>query len=111
MTPRVPIDPTIRVRGDQTYASLDDVEASLMPGSHVTVYEPESGLTGPAEVVEIDHRRRLVYLAVDWRKMNEPAASHGASWLASLLDNVLSVVRSLQREISRWPAIHPPPRD
>lgn len=98
MTARVAIDPNVRVRGNQTYAGLEDVQGTVVAGSHVQVYEPESGLTGPAEVTEIDHERRLVYLAVDWGKLREPARP-AHPWLAFLRERILPRVEGLRREI------------
>jgi hypothetical protein len=73
MTARIAIDPNVRVRGNQTYAGLEDVEGAVTVGSKVEVYERESGLTGPAEVTDVDTERRLIYLAVDWTRLHEPA--------------------------------------
>jgi hypothetical protein len=92
LTARVAIDPNVRVRGNQTYAGLEDVEGTVAVGSHVEVYEPESGLTGPAEVTEVDHERRLIYLAVDWGKLREGAPA-APPWLVFLRDRVVPRLR------------------
>jgi hypothetical protein len=73
---RIAIDPNIRVRGNQTYAGIEDIEGDVGAGSHVVVYEPESGLSGPGEVTEVDRDRGLVYIVVDWSKLRlHPARS------------------------------------
>jgi hypothetical protein len=69
MITRIAIDLNVRVRDGQTYAGLEDVHGDIEPGSTVTVYEPESGVSGSAEVTEIDTSRQLVYLAVDWQAL------------------------------------------
>ncbi len=98
MTARVAIDLNVRVRGDQTYAGLEDVQGTVVVGGHVEVYEPESGLTGPAEVTEVDRERRLVYLAVDWRKLHEPVrVPH--PWLVVFRNQVWPWLKERGREI------------
>lgn len=69
MTARVLIDPNVRVRGNQTYAGIEDVEGDVTVGSRVEVYESESGLTGLAVVTEVDYGRGLVYFKVDWETL------------------------------------------
>jgi tetratricopeptide (TPR) repeat protein len=68
-TTRIVIDPNIRVRENETYAGIDDVVGPVEIGDEVEVVEPESGLRGPARVVDIDTEHRLVYLAVDWAEL------------------------------------------
>jgi hypothetical protein len=63
---RVEIDPNVRVRGDGTFAGLDDVTGPVSAGDAVEVYEPESGLAGDGVVTEVDKDRKLVCLSVDW---------------------------------------------
>ncbi|MGH3273601.1 MAG: hypothetical protein ACRDNZ_04650, partial [Streptosporangiaceae bacterium] len=48
------------------------------------VYEPESGLVGPAEVTEIDTDKRLVYLAVDWQALTQSEGEEAPPWAAKL---------------------------
>ncbi|MEZ0089950.1 hypothetical protein [Streptacidiphilus sp. EB129] len=70
MRARIEIDPNVRVRGNQTYSTLDDVTGPITVGDHVEVYESESGLTGPAQVTAIEGD--FVYLAVPWAELSEP---------------------------------------
>jgi hypothetical protein len=58
------------------------------------VYEPESGLTGTAEVTEVDRDRRLVYLAVDWSRLRvqPPAARPG----------IAAILHQLAEAIAEW---------
>jgi hypothetical protein len=72
MTARVGIDLNVRLRGGLTYAGFEDSSAPLAVGEHVRVYERESGLEGPGEVVEVDEATRLVYLKVAWAELREP---------------------------------------
>lgn len=65
----VEIDLNIRVRGNQTFAGLEDVTGPLAVGGEVTVRESESGLVGSGTVTDVDAGRRLVYLAVDWASL------------------------------------------
>jgi hypothetical protein len=44
-------------------------------------------------------------------KLNEPPDRHRSRWPVFVLDYVLGVVRTLQRDFSRWPAVHPSSRD
>ncbi|HEY5834925.1 hypothetical protein [Streptomyces sp.] len=72
---RVEIDPNIRAPlGGYTRARLEDADGPLTPGQDVTVYESESGLTGPGRVTRIDRTNQLVYLAVDWWALREEPA-------------------------------------
>jgi hypothetical protein len=73
VTTRVAIDLNVRVRGQETYAGFEDVDGPLTTGDKVRVYEPETGLTGTGVVTEIDDKHQLVYLAVDWAHLREPA--------------------------------------
>ncbi len=64
---RIEIDLNIRVRGNQTYAGYENVSGALPAiGDHVEVFESESGLVGSGIVVELDDKRQIVYLDVDW---------------------------------------------
>jgi hypothetical protein len=63
---RVLIDPNVRVRGQQTYAGFEDIDGPVAAGQEVEVYETESGATGSGRMVDIDFRKRLVCLEVDW---------------------------------------------
>jgi hypothetical protein len=98
VTTRVAIDPNVRVRGNQTYAGFEDVTGPLALGTNVEVYEPETGLAGPAEVVEVDAERRLVYLAVEWAQLREPTPrGEQPPRLPVLLDLLDIAVTALQR--------------
>jgi hypothetical protein len=83
MTARIVIDPNVRVRDNETYAGLEDVDGDIACGSSVVVYEPESGLVGPAKVTEIDTDKQLVYLAVDWHALARPEAEQVPPWTAT----------------------------
>jgi hypothetical protein len=101
MIARVAIDPNVRVRGNQTYAGFEDIQGTVVAGSHVEVYEPESGLTGPAEVTDVDHERRLVYLAVDWGQLREqPTRGHLFNALAEVARRVQVVVQALLHRLT-----------
>lgn len=65
----VTIDPNVRVRGNLTFAGLEDVVGDLVEGGTVRVVEPEAGLVGTGVVTEIDNETRLVYLRVDWASL------------------------------------------
>lgn len=70
---RVEIDLNIRVRGRQTFACLkDDVHGPLVVGQAVEVFESESDIYGPAVVTDIDRKKGLVYMAVEWAKLRDP---------------------------------------
>jgi hypothetical protein len=77
VTARVAIDLNVRVRGNQTYAGFEDADRSLATGDEVEVFEPETGLAGPGRVTDVDNKRRLVYLAVDWPALREPERATG----------------------------------
>jgi hypothetical protein len=72
VTARVAIDLNVRVRGNLTYAGFEDVDGGFWPDDEVEVYERETGLVGTARVTEVDNKRQLVYLAVDWAGLREP---------------------------------------
>ena len=59
----------MRVRGNDTYAGLEDVSGAIAVGAEVEVYESESGVVGCGRVTEIDLDRELVYLSVDWEHL------------------------------------------
>lgn len=71
---RVAIDPNVRVRGNGTYAGFEDVSGPITVGDHVEVYEAESNLVGQGRVTEIDVKRELVYLSVDWSSLSDEAS-------------------------------------
>lgn len=101
MAARVTIDPNVRVRGNQTYAGLEDVQGIVAVGSHVEVYEPEAGLIGPAEVTDIDHERQLVYLAVDWEQLREqPASGHPFGVLAEAARRLQAAIEAILRHLA-----------
>lgn len=64
----VEIDLNVRVRGNQTFVGLLDIPGACV-GDAVTVRESESGLSGPGWVTDIDWGKGLVYLRVDWPKL------------------------------------------
>lgn len=66
---RIAIDPNVRIRGNATFAGLEDVEGPLHLGLMVEVFEPESDLSGIGEVVEVDAERRLVFIRVEWSSL------------------------------------------
>lgn len=76
---RVEIDPNVRVHGNLGRAGLEDADGPLTVGQDVTVYEPESGLTGPGRVVRIDTDKQLVFLAVQWSELRPAEAPHACS--------------------------------
>lgn len=64
---QITIDPNIRIRNNWTYAGFEDVEGQFPGvGGDVIAVEAESGLSGPARVVDINAAKQLIYLAVDW---------------------------------------------
>lgn len=73
---RVEIDLNVRVRGNLTFAGLEDADGPLAAGDQVEVFEPESGITGSARVAQIDTARRLVFLAVDWPALAPARPQH-----------------------------------
>lgn len=75
--PRVAIDPNVRVRGDQTFASLENVTGSPVAGDAVEVYEPESGLAGDGTVTEIDRDRGLIYVSAVWPSLKVVLSRRG----------------------------------
>lgn len=100
MAARVAIDPNVRVRGNQTYAGLEDVDGAVAVGSHVEVYEPETGLIGPAEVTDIDHEHRLVYLAVDWEQLRiQPVSNHPFEALAEAARRIQAAIEAILRHL------------
>lgn len=101
MTTRVAIDLNVRVRGNQTYAGFEDVTGVVTPGGYVEVYEPETGVTGPAEVVEVDHEHQLVYLAVDWGKLRKrpPPARQPYAWADTVVHYLAAALRQLARAL------------
>jgi hypothetical protein len=66
---RVEIDPNVRVRGNQTFTGLEEVEGPIAVGVWVRVYERESGVEGDAWVTDVDEGKGLVYLNVIWSSL------------------------------------------
>jgi hypothetical protein len=86
MTTRVLIDRNTRVRGDQAYVGTGDFGGVPVPGARVEILEPETGLTGPARVTEVDKEHELVCLTVDWSQACGPVPqAEPPSWLPRLL--------------------------
>ena len=89
MRPMVEIDPNVRVRGNATYAGLEDVTGRIEVGQEVTVRESEAGVLGTGRVTQIDAERQLVYLSVDWSLLHLAAqeeldkATADAEWFAA----------------------------
>lgn len=79
MNTRIALDLNVRVRGNQTYAGFEDVEGAFIPtvGEAVEVYERESGISGKAEVTEVDEDRKLVFLLIDWALLSAPLTVPG----------------------------------
>src|SRR5437773_1721960 len=67
----VQIDLNVRVRGNGTFAGLEDVEGPLAVDDAVEVFEPESEVVARGTVTEIDAAKSLVYLSVDWATLHE----------------------------------------
>lgn len=76
MTPRITIDPNVRVDHNRTYAGFEDVEGgeTVNLGMTVEVVEPEANLVGRATVTDVDAERELIYLEVDWPSLKVPSA-------------------------------------
>jgi hypothetical protein len=72
---RILIDPNVRVRDNQTFVSMKQVQGVVVTGASVEVYEEETGAVGAASVTEVDSTRGLVYLAVDWPSLRVPKQS------------------------------------
>jgi len=71
MMTRIAIDPNVRVKGNRTYAGLEDVDGGpVAVGDRVRVWEPEGDISGFATVVDLDQDRNLVYLEVNWWTLN-----------------------------------------
>lgn len=66
----VVIDLNARTHHNHTFASLARVRGQVMPGSSVTVVEPESELVGTAVVAKIDASKGLIILDVDWASLH-----------------------------------------
>ena len=73
MTTLIRIDANVRVRGNQTYASFEDIQGAgtVGVGDKVLAWEPEDDIVTDAEVTDMDAGRRLFYLAVDWHAWRE----------------------------------------
>ncbi len=86
MTTRVLIDRNTQVRGDQAYVGSGDFDGVPVPGAPVEIVERETGLTGPAQVTEVDQEHQLVRLTVDWSQVCGPVSqAEPPSWLLRLL--------------------------
>lgn len=74
--PQVEIDPNIRAGSNGTVAGFEDVHdadpVTMKRWDWVRVFEPESGLEGPARVDRVDHERKLIYLQLDWSLLRGP---------------------------------------
>src|SRR5262249_40094652 len=80
VTTRVAIDPNIRVRGNGTFAGLEDVSGPLVLGDTVEVYESEANIVGSGTVTEIDLDKQLVYLSVDWASLRDAEPQGEGEW-------------------------------
>lgn len=74
---RVEIDPNVRVRGNQTFSGLEDVDGPVAVGDTVTVYEPEADLEGHGEITEINYDKQLVWIRVVWSSVQPKEHSRG----------------------------------
>jgi hypothetical protein len=83
---RILIDPNVRVRDNQTFVSMKQVQGVVVTGASVEVYEEETGAVGAASVTEVDSTRGLVYLAVDWPSLRVPKQSILANYVSSWSD-------------------------
>jgi hypothetical protein len=89
MRSMIEIDPNVRVRGNATYAGLEDVIGPVEVGREVTVRESEAGVLGTGRVTQIDTERELVYLSVEWSNLHVATqaeldkAAADAEWLAA----------------------------
>jgi hypothetical protein len=80
MTVRIAVDLNVRVRGNQTYTSLDDADGPVAPGDKVLAVEPETGIMADATVADVFEEHRLVYLDVDWHSFrDDPEATEDPS--------------------------------
>jgi hypothetical protein len=69
---RARIDLNVRIGKTLTYCGYDDVTGEMPPsprGLPIEVYEEESCVKGPGEIVVLDRQRHLVYIKVDWSKL------------------------------------------
>lgn len=69
---RVLIDLNVRTRHNWTFTGREDAFGSVSIGQLVEVFEEESGIYGPGIVTDIDEKKRLVYLSVDWGALRLP---------------------------------------
>ncbi|SDR76376.1 hypothetical protein SAMN04488570_0305 [Nocardioides scoriae] len=104
MTANVTIDLNVRVRGNQTFTGLEDVQGPIYVGGTVRVIEPESGVAGYAVVTEIDTDSELVYLAVEWATL--AAESDDSETLSFITDMSPHVLHAPAQEgwLYVWPA-------
>ena len=69
---KIEIDLNVRVKGNLTYAGFENVTGALPAvGTRVKVYESESELSGYATVASLDHKRKIIYLDVDWTLLHD----------------------------------------
>ncbi len=71
MTIRIAIDLNVRVRGNQTFSSLDDADGPVSVGDKVLAVEVETGIMTDATVTYVSDEHRFVYLAVDWASFRD----------------------------------------
>jgi hypothetical protein len=71
MTVRIAVDLNVRVRGDQTYAGLEDADGPVAVGDPVLAVEPFDRIAADAKVTGIDEEKQLVYLKVDWHSFRD----------------------------------------
>lgn len=67
----IDFDPNVRTDGNGTFTRLVRASGAVSVGQRVTVVEPESGMTGSAEVTRIDPSKGFVFLAVDWASLHD----------------------------------------
>lgn len=85
---RVEIDLNVRTRGSWTFAGIEDADGPVAVGDEVTVFESETGISGPGRVEIVDLERRLIFLSVDWGSLAAPRQS-----IASRLGAFMSITR------------------
>jgi hypothetical protein len=78
MTAVITIDPSVRVRDDQTCAKFEAVVGPMVVGQPAMVLDPQSGRVGDGEITEVDHDAGVVYLSVDWDSLHDPLVNPDA---------------------------------
>jgi len=71
VTVRIAVDLNVRVRGNQTYSSLDDANGMVAVGDKVLAVEVESGIMADATVTDVSEEHRFVFLDVDWSSFRD----------------------------------------